>query len=189
LGVDTIYRLSPEWPDGFPPDWQVAKFFDDRKDAWIEQRTVGQLLAWARKGSWAHMIGLHGRPGVDWFTHQLEFKYFPPGTTKNDEFQMHWVRWEGLVFSVISIPHKVIRFAERTAQASDLVMRNAHPTVIGPNGPKEFPLKGQRVYNLEYPQGSRWQKLANEHPGVAEQLENRMIFESREQWLGRHKNN
>ena len=94
------------------------------------------------------------RIGVALFGSLLEYRYYPPGTLKNDWFQLVMVNWEGMFWGIMSIPMKDKVLAERIAQECGLKLADGIPSVIDgtdPNGVRFFPVTdSERVMTLEY---------------------------------------
>lgn len=89
------------------------------------------------------------------FNQRVELTYYPPGTPRNQLYGYRLVKWEGLVFTLISIQAKARRFAERVAAKTALRLVDGVPTLFGGGAPpKSFPMRGGHVWTLEFAPGS-----------------------------------
>lgn len=137
----------------------------------IKHRDYKVLYALDRRPGLLHVAGDVRRVGVGLFTHDLEHRYFPPGTVRNAEFLLHSVLWEGLAFSVVSIPAKCRRFAERVASRHGLRLADGVPHCFSsdhPERPAVFPMKSSAVFTLEFVPGSPLYRVMND-PELARQ--------------------
>lgn len=109
-------------------------------------------LEWFKDKSRIHYICMLSppRPGVNLFASILEYKFYPPNTPKNAEFIMQILRWEGLVYSVISIPMKEKSYAEAVAKTVGMRIANGVPTMFdSPGEPKFFPVRVDHAFTIE----------------------------------------
>jgi hypothetical protein len=94
------------------------------------------------------------RIGVGLFGSLLEYRHYPPGTLKNDWFQLVLVNWEHMIWGIMSIPIKDKVLAERIAQECGLRLADGVPSVINPAEPEGvifFPVTdSERILTLEY---------------------------------------
>ena len=75
---------------------------------------------------WCHFIGsvFPQRPGVALFSTILEHKFFPPGTPKNEEFQLATIRWvNDSVWFISSVPITYFMHAEATAKFAGISLK------------------------------------------------------------------
>lgn len=103
--------------------------------------------------SYVVMLGPR-RPGVMLFGILLEYVFFPPGTKKNEEFHMHFVNWEEMMFGIISIPKKKKIYAVEVAKISGTRIANGVPTLISEGQVAMFPVDSNNVFTIENESGS-----------------------------------
>lgn len=108
-----------------------------------------QVRAFVADPKWMHFVGMLMRPGVGGCAETLEHTHYKPGTPANDLFQLHIIKWEDLVWGLISIPIEDRSKMERAAAANGLRIANGVPFMIGPNGPSRFPVENNRIFTLE----------------------------------------
>jgi len=116
----------------------------------------GELLEMTRDETKFFIIGMLMpiRIGVGLFGSLLEYRHYPPGTLRNDWFQLVLANWEHMIWGIMSIPIKDKVLAERIAQECGLKLANGIPSVIDgtdPKGVKFFPVTdSERILTLEY---------------------------------------
>jgi hypothetical protein len=92
------------------------------------------------------------RPGATAFSERLENTLYPPGTPKNELFQITIVRWpdDDPVpgdWCVLSFPIADRPAAEKIANECGLRFADGVPTILP--GPLWFPMSGANVWTLE----------------------------------------
>jgi hypothetical protein len=111
-----------------------------------------------------HCVGLATRPFVKYFCTYLEHVHFTPGEPINDEYQFRMIRWQGLVWTVCSIPLSKKHLCYEVAKEAKLKLANGIPfktgIILGARRPeltktipseliKWFPINGENVFTLE----------------------------------------
>ena len=123
-----------------------------------------------------HLIGLLERPCVGLFAVRLEHRHYPPGTLANDLFEMRLVKWEDMVWSVVTIPTGGRPDAAAIADGVGLRFADGVPTVFAahPGGPtirvgglvlpetsiSRFPLDSPTAWTLEQRPDSELYRIA-----------------------------
>ena len=94
------------------------------------------------------------RIGVTLFGTLLEYRHYPPGTPKNDLFQLVMSNWEKMLWGIMSIPIEDKVYAEKIAEECGLRLTDGIPSVIDGNAPDGvifFPVTdSERIMTLEY---------------------------------------
>jgi hypothetical protein len=94
------------------------------------------------------------RVGVQIFNVRLEYFYFEPGTPKNDEYILHIINWQGMIWSVVSIPKECLEIAKKVAQETGLKIADGIPYLISSEQTVSFPITTPNVLTLENAKGS-----------------------------------
>jgi len=102
---------------------------------------------------WLHFACLMMRPGIRECMSTLEFTHYPPGTPRNDLFNIHIVHFADLPWVLISIPREEKEFMERAAAASGMRIAEGIPTLLSPKGVELFPVAGAHIFTLENVKG------------------------------------
>ena len=91
------------------------------------------------------------RPGGLLFSTVLEYKFYPPRTRKNEEFIFHIIRWESMVYAVVSIPMKDKHIAEAVCKKTGMRIADGIPTLLigGEKKAKQFPIRGENAFSIE----------------------------------------
>lgn len=102
--------------------------------------------------NFVHFIGMLSppRPGAELCFTELEHTYFPPGTDLNKDFIMRLINWEGIIWSIVSIPKTEISLMEEVAAKNGLRLAEGIPHIFSQKGTKAFPIKdNERIFTLE----------------------------------------
>jgi hypothetical protein len=89
------------------------------------------------------------RPGCQLFCSILEYKFYPPTTDKNKLFILQVMKWEEMVYTVISIPIKDKAYAEAVAKTCGMRIANGVPTLLSQDKPKFFPINVDNAFTIE----------------------------------------
>lgn len=102
-----------------------------------------------------HFVGMimPARPGIQLCLTELEYKYYVPGTKRNDDFQLRIMEWSEIVWAIATIPIDDRHLMERVAGKCGLRIADGVPTMMTGNGIEQFPLNGDRVFSLENKSG------------------------------------
>jgi len=113
--------------------------------------TEEELRRFSNDERFVHFVGMATprRPGVMLFAIKLEFWYFPPDTEKNDDFVLHRIEWQSMLWMVVSIPRQYMDLAKKIAAESGLRIVDGIPTIITPEGTQPFPMGSDNVFALE----------------------------------------
>jgi len=94
------------------------------------------------------------RIGVGLFGSILEYRHYPPDTPKNDLFQLVMVKWEEMIWGVMSIPIEDKVYVEWIAKECGLRLTDGIPSIIDASeekGLRFFPVTdSERIMTLEY---------------------------------------
>jgi len=120
-----------------------------------------------------HCVGMEMRAGVSYFCNYLENHFFPPETPENDEMQYRLLKWNKILWHVVSVPLNKKQFCLNAAKEARLKLQDAIPFVVGPvvastrclegkmaemrkdGHLKVFPLDGPTVFTLENDHGQK----------------------------------
>lgn len=121
----------------------------------VREISPGEVHEFARDEHLVHFLGTAypRRLGVMLFAVKLEYSYFPPGTSKNEELQMHLFNWEGMVWAMVSIPRVYMELATLIASETGVRIADGIPHLLGGGEMKAFPLSGENVFTLESARG------------------------------------
>lgn len=112
-----------------------------------------QVQAFVADPKWVHFVGMLMRPGVGGCAETLEHTHYKPGTPANDLFQLHIIKWEDLVWGLISIPIEDRSKMDRAAAANGLRVADGVPTMVNGQGGElkvsRFPVENDRIFTLE----------------------------------------
>lgn len=127
------------------------------------------------------------RLGVMMFQTALEFFHYDPRTPKNHEYQIAYLKWEEMVFTITSIPTVDIDFAMVLAEKCYLRIANGIPTSIS-DSIKQFPIAAPNVKTLEnkkdHPIGNPFDKDAHQlEEFIATKIMDFEITELPSDWL------
>lgn len=89
------------------------------------------------------------RLGSHLFTVLLEYNNFKPGTDKNKDFQLIFVKWQEMIYAIIVIPYKEKDLAYKVAEEVGMRISDCIPMVLTGNGQEVFPIISPRVFSLE----------------------------------------
>lgn len=96
------------------------------------------------------VVAMMSRPGAGIFVVDLEYNHFPPGSPKNEEFQMVISKWQGMSWMTIHVPIEYRGLVEEVAARNEMRLGDGIPTILGgTNGPQQFPVRGDNVFTLE----------------------------------------
>lgn len=102
--------------------------------------------------NYVHFIGMlfPPRPGVQSCFVELEHKYFPPGTDLNNDFIMRMVKWQDMVWVIVSIPRSEMNLMSSVVEKNGLRLARGIPHIFSSKGKEHFPIKdSERVFTLE----------------------------------------
>lgn len=110
-----------------------------------------ELQKFVANPDFIHYVGMLNppRPGLTDCMQTLEFKYFRPGTPRNELFNVRILEWEEIQWVIVSIPIKEKHLMERAAQVNRLRVADGVPTVFSGRGANQFPISNERVFTLE----------------------------------------
>lgn len=98
----------------------------------------------------AHLLCMSNRPGAQDLWMAVENRMFPPGTPDNDNFELRWYRWRGLLWIIITIPTARLEEAEAIFAEHKFRRANGVPTMLGGDeAPSQFPLNGENCWTME----------------------------------------
>lgn len=123
-------------------------------DPRVEAGTYEQLQLWVEDPKWVHFVAHIQRPGVQGCMETLENTHYAPGTERNKLFELRMIKWEGLVYALISIPKEEREYMTRAAAANGLRIANGYPTMLSGDGKgnlkvEHFPARSDSVFTLE----------------------------------------
>ena len=113
--------------------------------------TEEELRRFSNDERFIHFVSMSTprRPGVMLFAIKLEYRYFPPGTERNDDFVLHVINWQNMIWMLVSIPRECMSLAKKIAAESGLRIVDGIPTIITPEGTQPFPMGSDNVFALE----------------------------------------
>jgi len=113
--------------------------------------TEEELRRFSNDERFIHFVSMSTprRPGVMLFAVKLEHWHFPPDTEKNDDFVLHVIEWQNMLWMVVSIPRQYMNLAKKIAAESGLRIADGIPTIITPGGTQPFPIDSDNVFTLE----------------------------------------
>jgi hypothetical protein len=88
------------------------------------------------------------RLGVLLFQTALEFFHYDPRTSKNDVYQIAYLRWQEMIFTITSIPSDDVDKAMVLADKCYLSISNGIPTTIS-DSIEQFPIAASNVKTLK----------------------------------------
>jgi hypothetical protein len=99
---------------------------------------------------YVHYVGMvvPAKPGVRLCFTKLEYTYFAPGTSKNNEFHFAAIKWKGVVWAIASIPAKDAHLMDKVAAETGIRI-SPGPYVITTDGEEFFSLGTGKVFHLE----------------------------------------
>jgi hypothetical protein len=89
------------------------------------------------------------RIGILSFIVFLEHRYFPPGTPKNELFQVVMMEWQEMKWCVVVIPEKDVKTGDDLAASLGLRRADGVPTLLSAAGVVRFPLDQDNVFTIE----------------------------------------
>ena len=115
----------------------------------LEESTEDMQKFFAEPGR-IHYVGLMGppMPGVSDCFQTLEFKYFTPGTPRNDLYIMRLIEWKDFLWGVVSIPIEEKHLMERAAQVNCLRIESGAPAILDRDGGHRFPVTSEGMFTL-----------------------------------------
>jgi len=113
--------------------------------------TEEELRRFSNDERFIHFVSMSTprRPGVMLFAIKLEYRYFPPGTERNDDFVLHVINWQNMIWMLVSIPRECMSLAKKIAAESGLKIVDGIPTIITPGKTQPFPIGSDNVFTLE----------------------------------------
>lgn len=102
-----------------------------------------------------HFVGMVSppRPGVQMCFIELEHTYYKPGTKKNDDFMIMMIKWQNMMWAIVSIPAEERYLMEEVANRCGLKIINSVPAILSKNGIEYFPISNERVFYFENKRG------------------------------------
>jgi len=89
------------------------------------------------------------RLGFRLFMVKLEYFHFEPGTSRNDQFILHMINWQGMSWAVVSIPKEYLELARRVAAEAGLRVADGVPHAITAGQTHVFPMNTKNLFTLE----------------------------------------
>lgn len=110
-----------------------------------------ELRKFMKDESFVHYIGMivPPRPGVGELLEFVEHEYYKPGTPRNDLFLMRIIRWEDMVWSLVSIPIRERSYVEKAVRSFGLRIVDGVPSVLSGGKLDRFPYENERTYTFE----------------------------------------
>jgi len=107
-------------------------WYKEIRDEWtkvlkINPGTIEKLNA---NLAWFHVVTMLDRPGACEFAQHLEFTHYAPHTPANDNFHYRVLKWEDLLWAIISVPRADANNAYVAASIHQLRLVNAPPRVF-----------------------------------------------------------
>jgi hypothetical protein len=112
-------------------------------DTEYREETIEEATEFFNKPEFVHFIGLYhpSRKNLEACNEELEYTHFPPKTDINKDFNMRILEWQGLVWTIVSIPRTKIELMAKIADKNGLTLVNGTPRVFTAEGVKPFPIK------------------------------------------------
>lgn len=136
------------------PEGGGIKFSNYGEELRVTSVTTADLEKLAENPKLFHVVTMLERPGAAYYFNFLEYNYFPPATSLNEEFEYRIFNWNGLRWGIGTFPIEKKQVAYETAEKTDMRLADGVPILIGPNGNNTFPLSSDRVFCLENAAGS-----------------------------------
>lgn len=113
--------------------------------------TDEQLQEFVKNERFVHYIGmfLPPRPGVMEWMASVEERHFQPGTGRNELFIVRFIKWNGLVWIMTSIPIEDKKLVEGIAKECGLRIANGVPMMFTPDNTHAFPVNNERIFTFE----------------------------------------
>ncbi|NTW13785.1 MAG: hypothetical protein HGA31_02010 [Candidatus Moranbacteria bacterium] len=113
--------------------------------------TAEELREFMKDESFVHYVGMISppRPGVRELLEFVEHEYYKPDTRRNDLFLMRIIRWEDIVWALISIPIKERSYVEKAVRSFGLRIANGVPTMLSGGKAERFPYENERTFTFE----------------------------------------
>ena len=117
----------------------------------LQRIPIEELIQFTSDNNYISFVGMENprRFGVLLFHTAIEMKCFIPGTPLNELFQIHKLKWNDIIYSVITIPNKYMDEAMMIAEKSHLRISNGIITMMTKDGIELFPLKTKNVYSFQ----------------------------------------
>lgn len=115
----------------------------------IADRTIQEIKKQLSNPDLITYVAMSERPGVSLFSVLLEHTFYKPGTSDNEKFIMHLIKWERILWFVITIPAIEKNRAEVVAKKSGIRIADGVPSMITSKGVAQFPLDMKNVFTLE----------------------------------------
>ena len=88
-----------------------------------------------------HFLCMMARLGVRLFMTHLEYDHYHPSIPgRNELFHCRWLRWQGLLWSLVSIPAEDMENAIEACEASGVQIENGIPIVFHGGSEYVFPI-------------------------------------------------
>lgn len=124
----------------------------------VEEISTQDIKEFTSREDLLHLVGMlfPPRPGVRAFNVLLEHTHYVPGTSRNDDFTVHVLRWGNtdMLWFITSVPMVDRHLAEECAERVGLRIADGIPTMFSPDGTVlTFPADGSTVFTLENTEG------------------------------------
>lgn len=96
-----------------------------------------------------HVVSFADRPGFNRFQVRLEHEYFPPMSEREKLLRYFLLKWEGMIYAVLTMPFKERHCCFEAAENTNMRLADGVPNSIDSDGVKVFPLSSERVYTIE----------------------------------------
>jgi hypothetical protein len=155
--------------DGVMPlDWPAGRVVHGPEGMRLDRFELEELVTFAADPRLQNYVFSAERYRVlNWCT-EIEERLYPPGTIANEKFMMHWIRWIGRRWTIISIPAADTYWPRKVAERLGLKLVAAAPFTVA-DGPMviiaarrdltglsdlpgfaRFPIHGPNVATIEY---------------------------------------
>ncbi len=134
------------------------------KYAAIMETSDEELQRIASNENFVHFVATINPPrlGIRLFMVKLEYFYFEPGTSRNDDFILHIINWQGMSWVIVSIPRECLGMAKRIATEAGLRVVHGVPHVITAGQVHVFPMSTKNLFTLENVSGHEVYSSSNE---------------------------
>jgi hypothetical protein len=96
-----------------------------------------------------YVVCLATRNGRHEFCERVEKCLFPPGTEKNELFELGVTVWHGMKWVIMVVPKKYAKKVKECALAVGMRVANGIPFMMHRGEKTQFPLSGQNVWTLK----------------------------------------
>lgn len=121
------------------------------------------------------------RIGANLFIVSLEYNHFKPGTDRNKDFQFMFIKWQDMIYAMVTIPYKDKDIAYRVAEEVDMRISDGIPEVFPVHSPRVFSLENSKNSPVYGSSQENLKKLEEEEDAKVED-----IFTAHEKWLKDH---